>query len=258
MVETKVRHPRLYAILAGAVALVAMIALIGPRDGGPVGVDAASATSPDSPETTITSTPTSDDGVVLTAPGELVEVFEPPATSADVEVTSAAPATTTAPSVTSAPESATGSSSSGATTTTAAVTSTTVEDDEPVVGDTGEGDAAADDNAVAAGDTAAVDEVAAPASTLPSTTDLPASADDGTDLDGAAENTSVIAEQSAAGALLMAAPEMGGTANGTTVERPNLVGQIGTRDGSSVPWMLLIAANFGVTVSALVFLRLRR
>ena len=91
MVETSVRHPKLYALLAGAVSLVAAVALIGPADGGPVGVDAASATSPDTSET-IPSPPTSDDGVVLTAPGELVEVFVPPSTSEDVEVTGATPA----------------------------------------------------------------------------------------------------------------------------------------------------------------------
>ena len=61
-----------------------------------------------------------------------------------------------------------------------------------------------------------------------------------------------------AGSLLMSAPELSGTANGTTIDGPNLVGQLGTRDSSSVPWMLLIAANFAVTVGALVFLRLRR
>lgn len=250
MVETSVRHPKLYALLAGAVSLVAAVALIGPADGGPVGVDAASATSPDTSET-IPSPPTSDDGVVLTAPGELVEVFVPPSTSEDVEVTGATPATTTAPSVTSPPESAPGSNASAPTTAPVAP----MADGEP--SDTGEGDEAPSSTV--------------PSSTLPSTTDVPMTtvpdsesvevAADVTETDGTvgtAENASTISAQTSAGSLLMSAPELSGTANGTTIDGPNLVGQLGTRDSSSVPWMLLIAANFAVTVGALVFLRLRR
>lgn len=224
VVETKVRHPRLIALLAGACALVAAVALIGPRTGGPVGIGDASATTPDEPEQTVPSDSPSDDGVVFTAPGELVEVFEPPTTSADVEATSAAPVTTTAPSVTSSPEPSVANSSSP---TTAAAPSTT--DAEGVE------------------------------ATTTTSTDAPAATATDGDAEGLpAENALATSSQVSAGASLLAAPELSGTANGTTIDGPELVGQLGTRDSSSVPWMLLIAANFGVTVSALVFLRLRR
>lgn len=227
MVETKIRHPMVIAVLAGMCALVFALALIGPRGGSWFGVGDASATSPDvteetdpEPDLTIPDPFVGDDGVVLTAPGELTEVFVPPVTSADVTATGSVAVTTTAPSVSSPPP-----AQQPTTPDTAAVA------DEPVV----------------------TAEAATP--TTPQTKDSEAL----TDSEALAETTASISAAAADdGALLLAAPEMSGTARGTTAAGPQLVAQLGTRDANSTPWMLLIAANFAVMVAALVFLRLRR
>ncbi len=53
-------------------------------------------------------------------------------------------------------------------------------------------------------------------------------------------------------------PEMVGFISGSPSPGPVVLGQVGGRDSASVPWMLLIGANFLVAGGALVALRLRR
>lgn len=227
MVETKIRHPMVIAVLAGMCALVFALALIGPRGGSWFGVGDASATSPDvteatdpEPDLTIPDPFVGDDGVVLTAPGELTEVFVPPVTSADVTATGSVAVTTTAPSVSSPPPAP-----------------------QPTAADT----------------VAVADEPVVTADVTTSTTTETGGTDGPGDSEALAETTGALSAAAGDdGALLLAAPEMSGTARGTTAAGPQLVAQLGTRDANSTPWMLLIAANFAVMVAALVFLRLRR
>ena len=231
MVETKVQHPKMFAALAGGLALVAAVAMIGPRNSDLFG--ATGATADETPVQT-----TVDDGVVFTAPGELVELFEPPETSTDVTTAGSATPTTITPapapapatSPTQPPPSIATTASTSPDQATDATSSTSTQPNTP--GDTGEGDEP----------------------------DPGAQLGEPTSSSSIGENASVTASDQAlqAGARLLAAPELSGTARGSTVSAPQLIAQVGTRDVNSVPWMLLIAANFGVTVSALVLLRLRR
>jgi len=216
----------MFAALAGGLALLAAVAMIGPRNSGLFGADGASA------DETPIEAPV-DDGVVFTAPGELVEVFEPPEAPTEVTTAGSATPTTSPPVASPAPTSSpTQTPLSTATTqgplpdqatgvTSSSSTSTSTQPNTP--GDTGEGDDPASTGSIG-------------------------------------ENASVTASDQAlqAGAVLLAAPELRGTARGSTVSGPELTAQVGTRDVNSVPWMLLIAANFGVMVFALVLLRLRR
>jgi len=227
----------MFAALAGGLALLGAVAMIGPRNSGLFGPDGASA------DETPIEAPV-DDGVVFTAPGELVEVFEPPESPTDVTAAGSATPTTSSPVASPAPTSsptqtplstATTQSplvdqATGVTSSSSSSTSTSAQPNTP--GDTGEGGEL--DSGAQSGDP-------------PSTGSI-------------GENASVTEPDQAlqAGAVLLGAPELRGTARGSTVSGPQLTAQIGTRDVNSVPWMLLIAANFGVMVFALVLLRLRR
>ncbi|NOX29736.1 MAG: hypothetical protein GXP35_06775 [Actinobacteria bacterium] len=222
----------MFAALAGGLALIAAVAMIGPRNSGLFGADDATADEPPA-EVPV------DDGVVFTAPGELVELFEPPETSTVVTTAGSATATTTSavappaptPSPTQTTVSTQGTLVDQATdVTSSSLPTTSTQPNAP--GDTGEGSEL--DSGMQSGDPASTGSIG--------------------------ENASVTASEQAlqAGAVLLAAPELRGTARGSTVSGPQLTAQVGTRDVNSVPWMLLIAANFGVTVSALVLLRLRR
>lgn len=236
MIETSVRHPRLIALLAGLVAVVAAVSLIGPRGSSVVGVSDAGAD--DGGETTVVSeststTVTDDDGVVLTAPGELVSVIEgPTSTSAgtgNVGVAGTPPGSTAAPS-TSGPPAATGD-----------VSATTTSVSQP---------AEPSSTTVSSTDETSPTQ---PSTTVSTTPDASGSATSGTAVEAAA----VVDDPARA---LLAAPEMAGSTRGSDqpVSADGLVAQIGTRDTNSVPWMLLIAANFGIAIFALVLLRLRR
>ncbi len=221
MVETKVRHPKMFAALAGGLALLGAVAMIGPRNSGLFGADGASA------DETPIEAPV-DDGVVFTAPGELVEVFEPPEVPTEVTTAGSAAPTTSPPVASPAPTSSPTQTPPSTATTQGPLV------DQP----TG---------------------VTSSPSTSTSTSTQPQSGNP-TSTGSIGENASVTASDQAlqGGAVLLAAPELRGTARGSTVSGPELTAQIGTRDVNSVPWMLLIAANFGVMVFALVLLRLRR
>lgn len=233
MIETTVRHPRLVAALAGLVAVVAAVALIGPRNSSVVGVGDASATDA-TDQTTSSTTHPGDDGVVLTAPGELVTVIEGPTPTSDggVGIAGTPPASTVAPSA------STTSVTAGENDGTPSVSETTVPNTEVL--DTGVPTTGVPDAGVP--DAGQVEP-----STPPTTEPL-------------GENAAAVVDgaQATFGDRLLAAPELTGAARGSMIEPEPLIGQVGTRDANSVPWMLLIAANFGIAVFALAMLRLRR
>lgn len=246
MIETSVRHPRILAMLAGLVAVVAAVSLIGPRDGSVVGVSDAGADDGQGTEVSesTSTTVTGDDGVVLTAPGELVSVIEGPTSTStgageDVGIAGTPPGSSAAPS-TSGPSATTGEVA----TPDAASTSTAA----PV---TSSGDAQATSTTLSPDQTTSTSEAETPV-----TTSTPGSgqASPTTAVDASADVVSGVPS------ALLSAPEMSGSTRGADGDQPAtaVISQIGTRDTNSVPWMLLIAANFGISLVALAFLRLRR
>ncbi|MCP3938668.1 MAG: hypothetical protein GY708_25245 [Actinomycetia bacterium] len=223
MIETTVRHPRLLALLAGLLATVAAVALVGPRDSAVVGVSDAGAQDGSSEiQESSSTTETVDDGVVLTAPGELVSVLEGPTptsagTGGEVGIAGTPPVSTAAPSADSTPTTS-GEGTQVTTTVDTGAVQTTTQPEESL----GDGQS-------------------------PATTAAEVSLD---------ESSSAVAGDGLD--VLMSAPEMSGSTRGTDVVMSPLVGQVGTRDSNSVPWMMLISANFGISVFALALLRLRR
>lgn len=227
MVDSHFRHPKFALLLVLAGVVLAFVAVAGPRDDGLVGVGDANAADGDAnaaDTTTSTADPGVDDGVVFTAPGELVEVVNGPTTTSGgvVDGAGSTPGTTAvAPSTTSRPASAAPPST--------------------------QRPAHSDDEAAAA---------------TPSTTEEPSRPEVTTEPppSGVVGQNAAVGDEVASGAVaaLADAPEIEGVASGAPGADTVILGQLGTRDANSTPWMLLIAANFLVAVGALTALRLRR
>jgi len=227
VVDSQFRHPKLAAALTLAGLVVALVAVMGPRGGGVTGVTDALA---DQDESVVTPTtvidPDFDDGVVFTTPGELVEVIEGPPgpeTSGGATGTTGAVDAQQARSTTSVAQALT-------TTTTSVATSSTTTSSSAVESGT-----------VPDGNDSRIDEVGAP---VPSDRIVPVVADPAT----AAVPTFA----------LDAVPNLVGSARGGPEPDRVVLGQLGTRDSNSTPWMLLIGANFLIAGGALAALRLRR
>lgn len=231
VVDSQFRHPKFALLLVLSGMLLAFVTVAGPRDGGVVGVGDASAADAET-TTTVTTDPNYDDGVVFTVPGELGAVIEGPSTtSGDVAVGGAGATpdpTVVAPSTTSRSVSPSPDSSQE----TDAGTATTAALDEPAATTQAEqtGETSTDGSAVGVSpvqaDEVLIDDVA----------------------------TTPAVEVSA----FVNVPDLIGSANGAPADEPVVLGQVSSTDSASVPWMLLIGANFLVAGGALVALRLRR
>jgi len=224
VVENQFRHPKFAMLLALMGLIVGFLAVGGPRDDGLLGVGDVFAADAES-TTTQPFDENYDDGVTFTVPdGELGVVIGGPVVTAEAVGTAgtagATPETVVAPS----PSPSTSTSTSTPPTTTEAVGQTAPDG----------GDVA--DDLLSTGTTAA--EVAA-------------------------QNSAGIAQvaqgESALAATAFAeAGQLAGSAPGGVAPDSVILGRLGTRDANSVPWALLIMANFIVASGALVFLRLRR
>lgn len=224
MVDSQFRHPKFAALLTLAALVVALVAVMGPRDGGVTGVGDASA-GEDGSVVTSTSEPNQGDGVVFTTPGELVEVIEGPPGPEVTSGTTASAGSQGAPSPTSAAP--TEAQTSTSTAPTSAATST-------------------------------------PSTVVESGTD-PDGSNDPVDESAAADPADqivpvVVDAESAVLPVfsLLSVPTLAGSAKGGPAPDEVVLGQLGTRDSNSTPWMLLIGANFLIAGSALAALRLRR
>ncbi len=228
MVDSQFRHPKLALLLVVAGVIAAFVAVAGPRDGGLVGVGDASAADA---EATTTEPP--DDGVVFTAPGELVSVIEGPTTTEPVVsgAGTTSGSTVVAPSTTRRPASA-------APTTTQPVVETTAAGSDVVSTTTSMPDEGTDPDG-STGD--------------PSTSDGPGTQNTSTDASTGGDEVALGAPTAFA-----AVDEIVGSASGAPAQDPVVLGQLGTRDANSTPWMLLVGANFLVAGGALAALRLRQ
>jgi len=226
VVDSQFRHPKFAALLTLAGLVVALVAVMGPRGGGVTGVGDASADEDES-VVTATSDPDQGDGVVFTTPGELVEVIEgPPAPGVTVGATGSTESQGSPSSTSAAPP--TTPTTSNATPTSAPTPAST-----PT--------SAAEPGTEPDGSNGRVDE-----SATSDTADqiVPVVVD--------SENVAAPAFS------LLSVPTLAGSARGGPAPDEVILGQLGTRDANSTPWMLLIGANFLIAGGALAALRLRR
>ena len=222
--DVHLRHEKAFTLAVAALIILGLAVALGPRDNPVVGAGGASAEEPTTSSTT-SATSTTDDGVVFTAPGELILVVDeptPPPTEGTVTVGGTVTPTT------------------GEVPTSRAVTTTTVGSQSP---------SSSTPEPVSGGPTSTV----------------PADAATGMGQSGAgtevalAEGTDQVASSVDGAGLLASVPELSGMANAAPRDDPDTeLAGLGTRDSSSVPWMLLIAANAGIAMVAVVILRLRR
>ncbi len=168
---------------------------------------------------------TTTDGVVFTAPGELILVVDEPT-----------------PPPTQVPVTAGG--------TVSPTTSEASSDHQQSTTTVGSQSPSSAEPAAASGQPTSADPGAADPTTGESAP--------GGELALAQETEQVSGSIDGAG-LLSGAPELTGMANAAPRIDPDTeLAGLGTRDSSSVPWMLLIAANAGIAMVAVVILRLRR
>jgi len=223
VVDSQFRHPKLAAGLTLAGLVLALVAVMGPRGGGVTGIVDASADE-DGSVATSTTGPNQDDGVVFTTPGELVEVIEGPPAPGPV----GEPADTTVVQ---------GSQSAQPTTSVVSATTPTTTSVEPASTNTTEVESGTEPD----GTDGQVEEVAVS--------------------DPADQIVPVVVDPDAApnrAFSLLSVPTLAGSARGGPAPDEVVLGQLGTRDSNSTPWMLLIGANFLIAGSALAALRLRR
>jgi len=224
VVDSQFRHPKFAALLTLAALVVGLVAVMGPRNGGVTGVGDVSA-GEDGSAVTSTSDPNQGDGVVFTTPGELVEVIEGPP----------------GPEVTSATSALAGSQGAPSTTSAAPAQEQTTTSAVPTSAPTSTPSTAVESGTEPDGSNGPVDETAAadPADQI-----VPVVVD--------ADNAVLPAFS------LLSVPTLAGSAKGGPAPDEVVLGQLGTRDSNSTPWMLLIGANFLIAGSALAALRLRR
>ena len=224
VMDVHLRHEKAFALAVAALVILGLAVALGPRENKVVGAGGASAE-----ESGATGSTTTTDGVVFTAPGELILVVEEP-TPPPTEGTVTAGGTTggaVSPGTTEVPASS------------PAPTPTTTGSRSPAPSDS---------------DSVAGRSISAPAPAAPATGD-PRPGDEialGEESQRAAGSIDEVG-------LLADAPELSGMANAAPrVDPETELAGLGTRDSSSVPWMLLIAANAGIAMVAVLILRLRR
>ena len=220
MVDSQFRHPRLVALLVFAALVVALGAVMGPRGGGIAGVSDAVAEENPEPESTSTSTdPNYDDGVIFTTPGVLDSVVEGSAPDPVATATGGVTVTSTPPE--------TVATTAVPPTASPSPTTTTLPPERSEVPTT----TTPTDEQVSVPSQPVVDPVVPVVITGDELVGTGVSFDDLTTVVGSAQGSPA---------------------------RDDVLGQLGTRDANSTPWMLLIGANFLVAGGALVALRLRR